>query len=247
MDNESHKATTPTGTRKAESSHENEIKATKAPHESMENKNAQRASHQETQIFITPEEGWRKWIVKLSKILGSTCLIRNCKTLLRCCAILIVLLLVSTLLGGTSQFEKFQDSLTEAYATFAFYIFEVIPSALSTKLSELQNPNHSFILRVMDTFAFYLDSLELVFALIVIGGIVGHNYSLSCEMRHSSIMGLRQFTHPLGWIWLTIWLVTLILLLCGFVFSVEIAQMVLALACFSLGFYLVCFYSQRTR
>lgn len=195
----------------------------------------------------TPQTGWKGVLVKVLSVILSRKALGICSLLITGCLLFLVALVFSVLFFGSSQLAVFIDSLNEFWATICFYIWTVLPNILFEHVFVLQGFNQSFISRVRDALIVYYNNLNFVFAFVVIGGLLGHIYSLRSEKRHSTVMGLKPLTNLLGLPWLILWGVTLGLLACGFVLSVEIAQVVLALAFVSLGFYVVCFYSSHSR
>lgn len=184
---------------------------------------------------------------KLVTTVFSVSVLRGLSLLLQAGLVLAIAMVLSMLAMGSQQWGVFIQSVQQLWSNLGFYCFTVLPNIVTEHYLVLPASEYGFAERLVDSLSLYWANPELLLALLLGGVLLGHHHSLMCEMRHRSVMGLRQFTHLLGWPWLVLWAITLGSLVWGFVLCVELTQLVLALAAFTAGFYLACFYSQRTR
>lgn len=156
-------------------------------------------------------------------------------------------LIISCLCCGLHQLKVFCLSWYEVICNLGFFVGSVLPKIITQQYFFFASEHLDLGARAQAVWSLYGEHLELMAALVVTGLLWGQHCSLVSEVHHRSTMGLRQFAHILGWPWLLLWLFSAVLLLTGFILSVEWCRMVIGMAALSIGFYAACFYSLHTR
>lgn len=156
-------------------------------------------------------------------------------------------LVLSCLFFGLYQVKVFWLSWYEVICNLGFFVGSVLPKIITQQYFFFASEHLDLGARAQAVWSLYGEHLELMAALLVTGLLWGQHCSLVSEVHHRSTMGLRQFAHILGWPWLLLWIFSAVLLLTGFILSVEWCRMVLGMAALSIGFYAACFYSLHTR
>lgn len=156
-------------------------------------------------------------------------------------------LVLSCLFFGLHQIKVFCLSWYEVLCNLGFFVGSVLPKIITQQYFFFASEQLDLGARTQAVWSLYGEHFELIAALAVTGLLWGQHCSLVSEVHHRSTMGLRQFAHILGWPWLLLWIFSAVLLLTGFILSVEWCRLVLGMAALSSGFYASCFYSLHTR
>lgn len=225
--------------------------------ESQSKDNSKTVSNGETQSNL--QQGWyqrlrRRLItneqtlfILLLKFLFSVRMMWLCTVGCLAAIELSVGLIISCLCCGLHQIKVFCFSWNEVICNLGFFVGSVLPKIITQQYFFFASEHLDLGARAQAVLSLYGEHLELMAALVVTGLLWGQHCSLVSEVHHRSTIGLRQFAHILGWPWLLLWLFSAVLLLTGFILSVEWCRMVLGMAALSIGFYAACFYSLHTR
>lgn len=169
------------------------------------------------------------------------------KLLLQISLCLLLATTISAMYMGWGQWGIWIESVHKELSNVQLLICEVLPELFRQQQLTFPHDVGSYWQRLKASAELFISNLELLVALALCGALQGHAFAIQSEMRHRSIMGIRQFTHPLSWPWVLWWIAVNVLLGLGFVLGVELMRLTIGAAAWSIGFFTTGFMSLHTR